>query len=169
MRAAGAAGLALLITAMPTAAEERPRFTVQGLLPVQAGQTVDEAGKVLGAPLQPEKPGATAEACHYRHSSAQPGVRHAVLQGRITRSETRDARYTTASGLRVGDTLARAQQVYGARLQTGPHPYFDQGRTLTVSSGDKKHALVMETNNEGRILTLRAGRLPEVMSLEACH
>jgi hypothetical protein len=168
------AGLVLLATATTTstttatAAEERPRFTVQGLAPVAAGQSLAQADKALGQPLQPEKPPATPEACHYRQSAAQPGVRHTLREGTLLRSETRDARYATASGLRVGDTLARAQQLYGARLVLSPHPYFDKGRSAAVYAGDKRHALVMEANDQGRIITLRAGRVPEVLSLEGC-
>lgn len=167
LRAMGMAGFALL-TAGAAAADDKARFTVQGLAPVAAGQTLAQADKALGQPLQPEKPPATPEACHYRQSPAQPGVRHTLREGQLLRSETRDARYPTASGLRVGDTLARAQQLYGARLVQSRHPYFDQGRTAAVYAGDKRHALVMETNDQGRIITLRAGRVPEVLSLEGC-
>jgi len=39
---------------------------------------------------------------------------------------------------------------------------------LTVYSPDRKFALVMEANDQGRIITLRGGRLPEVGWLEGC-
>ncbi len=160
--------VAVLAAAPVGAADDARRFTVQGLAPALAGQTLAQADKVLGQPLQPEKPPTNADACHYRSSAAQPGVRYTVAQGRVLRSETRDARYATASGLHVGDTLARAQQLYGQRLVLNPHPYFDKGRTLVVYAGDKQHALVMEANDQGRIITLRGGHVPEVMALEGC-
>jgi hypothetical protein len=190
MRAA-AMVLAMAAAAAAHAADDR-RFTVQGLAPALAGMTLEQADKVLGQPLQAEKPATTgtptatataasatgsaakpntaapAGACHYRSTTRQPGVRYAVQQGRILRSETRDARYSTASGLKVGDTLARAQKLYGARLVTSPHPYFDKGKSLAVYSSDKKYALVMEANDEGRIITMRGGQVPQVLSLEGC-
>lgn len=170
----------LAAAAATAAAAEDGRFTVQGLSPALAGMTLEQADKALGQPLQAEKPGlpgaasqpakpaVAGDGCHYRSTSRQPGVRYAVQQGRILRSETRDGRYSTASGLKVGDTLARAQQLYGARLVIGPHPYFDKGKSLAIYSSDKKSALVMEANDDGRIITMRGGQVPQVLSLEAC-
>lgn len=174
------------VRAAPASAAVAPaRFTVQGLAPASAGMTLAQAEQVLGQPLLPEKPaapnaasapaasGATpaaaaSPACHYRNSARLPGVRFVLREGRLVRSETRDARYATASGLHVGDTLAKAEQLYGKRLESSRHPYFDHGRTLAIYAGDRKHALVMETNDQGAIITLRAGRVPEVLALEGC-
>ena len=158
-------------TALPNS-----RFTLQGLPPVLAGQTVTQAEQALGQALRPElptpaRPGASAaalRACAYSGSAAQPGVRYAVSAGVVTRIETRDPRYRSRSGLQVGDTAERARQVYGKRLVSTPHPYFDKGRMLLVYAPDKRFALVMESNDQGRIITLRGGRLPEVAWLEAC-
>ena len=155
------------------------RFGFYGLSPAQAGQGLAQAETALGQPLKVEatavaKPakavtaGGAAADCHYRTSAQQPGVRYALTGELITRVETRDPRYATVSGVHVGDSLARAQQAYGKRLASAPHPYFDQGRMLTVYSPDRRFALVMETNDAGRIITLRGGRLPDVGWLEAC-
>lgn len=162
----------------------RDRFTYYGLTPAAAGQRVAQAEAALGQalkPLPPARPRAAAGAasgtaataaatshCHFRATDAQPGVRYALAGDVITRIETRDARYATLSGVHVGDTLERAQQAYGKRLSVAPHPYFDKGRMLTVPSPDRRHALVMESNDQGRIITLRSGRLPEVGWLEGC-
>jgi hypothetical protein len=154
------------------------RFGFYGLRPAQAGQALAQAEAALGQPLKVEaavaKPakavaaGGAAPDCHYRSTAQQPGVRYALAGQRITRVETRDPRYATVSGVHVGDSLERAQQAYGKRLASAPHPYFDQGRMLTVYSPDRRFALVMETNDAGRIITLRGGRLPEVGWLEGC-
>lgn len=157
------------------AASPSGRFTFYGLGPAAAGQAPAQAEAALGRPLTPDAPtgaapgvGAATAACHYRSTAAQPGVRYTVAGEVITRVETRDARYATASGLHVGDSLLRARQVYGRRLASAPHPYFDKGRMLTVYSPDRRFALVMESNDSGRIITLRAGRLPDVGWLEGC-
>jgi len=159
------------------------RFNFYGLKPAAAGQRLADAEAALGQPLKPLPPlraraaaapasAATSAAavadCHYRSSDAQPGVRYALAGGVITRVETRDPRYATVSGVRVGDTLARVQQAYGKRLQSAPHPYFDKGQMLTVPAPDRRHALVLESNDQGRIITLRSGRVPEVTWLEGC-
>lgn len=188
--------LALPVATMSVRAQApaEPRFTVQGLTPALAGMTLAQAEQALGQPLLPEKPagapvpapGAAASApvahagpaavaavtataaCHYRTSARQPGVRFVLRDGKLVRNETRDTRYATASGLHVGDAQAKAEKLYGKRLENSPHPYFDKGRTLAIYAGDRKHALVMETNDQGRIITLRAGRVPEVLALEGC-
>ena len=165
------AAATLLVSALSCGAAlaaDDKRFTVQGLAPALAGQTLEEAARALGQALVAEKPPATPEACHFRSAAGQPGVRYAVQQGRIVRSETRDARYATASGVRVGDALAKAEKAYGKRLVVKPHPYFDKGRMLAVYAGDRQHALVMETNDRGQIITLRGGRVPQVLALEGC-
>jgi hypothetical protein len=175
---AAAAGSAVAAASAP-AARSGARFGFYGLSPVQAGQTLAQAESALGQPLtvepaaaaKPLKPvaaGSAAADCHYRSSAQQPGVRYALAGALITRIETRDPRYATFSGVQVGDSLARAQQAYGRRLVSAPHPYFDQGRMLTVYSPNRRFALVMETNDGGRLITLRGGRLPEVGWLEGC-
>ena len=177
-----ASAAAVPTTASASTAPPAPsgaRFGFYGLSPAQAGQGLAQAETALGQPLKVEataaaKPakavttGGTAADCRYRTSAQQPGVRYALTGELITRVETRDPRYATVSGVHVGDSLARAQQAYGKRLASAPHPYFDQGRMLTVYSPDRRFALVMETNDAGRIITLRGGRLPDVGWLEAC-
>lgn len=154
------------------------RFSFYGLAPATAGQSRRQAEAALGKPFKPEpKPAgraapaaasASAPACQYQAIENHPGVRFTVAAGVLSRAETRDARYATLSGVRVGDTLDRARQAYGKRLNVGPHPYFDKGQTLSVYSPDRQFALVMESNNSGHIITLRGGRLPDVAWLEGC-
>ena len=158
------------------------RFSVYGLAPALAGLDLAKAEAALGQPLQAEPlPAARAASaaapaalaagagrCHHRQSARHPGVRYTLSGDVIIRTETRDARYATVSGVHVGDSVAQAEKAYGKRLNSAPHPYFAQGKVLTVYSPDRKHALVMEANDQGRIITLRGGRLPEVGWLEGC-
>lgn len=172
------AGLLAAPAGAATAADSR--FGFYGLTPAVVGLDRTRAEAALGQPLQPEPvPAARAASavaataaqagkCHHRVSPLQPGVRYTLAADVITRVETRDARYATVSGVHVGDTVAQVQKAYGKRLSTTAHPYFAQGKVLTVYSPDRKHALVMETNDQGRIITLRGGRLPEVGWLEGC-
>jgi hypothetical protein len=175
---------ALLLAAwLPTTHAATPptagRFSFYGLAPAVAGLDRAKAEAALGQPLQPEPlpaaraasaaaGAAGAAACQHRLSPQQPGVRYTLTGDVITRIETRDTRYATVSGVHVGDTVAQAQKAYGKRLNSAPHPYFAQGKVLTVYSPDRKFALVMEANDQGRIITLRGGRLPEVGWLEGC-
>lgn len=180
--------------ATPTSAASAParneRFTFYGLTPAAAGQTVGQAEAALGQPLKPApggpiKPVATpagagvgavtgavatapAKGCRFLTAERQPGVRYTVVGDQISRIETRDPRYSTLKGVHVGDALERARKVYGKRLSSTPHPYFDKGRMLTLYSPNRQHALVMESNDQGRIITVRGGHVPEVTWLEGC-
>ncbi len=192
-RRAALPALLLLAAGASAAAAPLPagRFSVYGLAPAAAGQARAQAEAALGQPLQPEpllpsraaSPAASRAAplaappaasrpttlgCHYRLNAQQPGVRYVLAGDLITRIETRDARYATLSGIHVGDSVAKAQKVYGKRLLVAAHPYFDRGKMLTVWSPDRRFALVMEANDGGRIITMRSGRMPEVGWLEGC-
>ena len=143
------------------------RFSLYVLAPVSAGQTLKEAERALGAPLL-AKPGDEKRACHLRTSRAHPGVGYVIDRGVLARTDTRDRRWATVRGLRVGDTEAQARQMYGKRLVIGAHPYFERGHRLAVYSADRKFALVMESDDSGRIVTLRGGQVPAVEALEGC-
>jgi len=170
MRMARTIGGWLLVLAGSAAAQAAEgRFGWLGLAPAEAGNTLVQAEAALGAPLQPA--GAApkdAAGCHMRQAPSQPGVSYIVNQGVIARVETRDPRYATVRGLRVGDEVKRVKQVYGQRLSVRAHPYFDRGLILAVYSPDRKFALVMESNDAGRIVTLRGGLVPAVEYLEGC-
>ena len=170
MHCASWAALALCAPAVAAGKDSGNRtvFGTTGLSPAAAGQTLAQAEKALREPLQAEAAPADAQACHYRRAASLPGVRYAVSQGVLTRVETRDARYATTRSLHVGDTTERVRKAYGKRLVSTPHPYFAKGLTMTIYAADKRSALVMESNDEGRIITLRGGRVPEVTWLEAC-
>lgn len=172
-------GLCAAATVAPGPGPAAQRFSVHGLGPVQAGQTLAQAQSALREPLLADAPAAApptaasaapaaTSGCRYHHAAGQPGVRYAINQGVLSRVETRDPRYASLSGVAVGQPLAQARQAYGGRLVEQPHPYFDRGRLLLVHAADRRFALVMESNNDGRIITLRSGRLPDVQWLEGC-
>lgn len=162
--------------AAASSARSGARIDFCGLTLPQAGQALALAETAPGQPLQveaaakPLKPLAagSAAACHCRSSAQQPGVRYALAGALITRIETRDPRYATFSGVHMSDSLARVRQACGQRPVSAWHRYFDQGRMLTVYSPDRRFALVMETNDGDRIITLRGGGLPDVGWLDGC-
>lgn len=86
---------------------------------------------------------------------------------RIARIEIYDARFSTLSGARIGDTESDIRRIYGARVKVEPHQYDPNGHYMIVSSSDKKRALVFET--DGKVVTdFRAGRVPAVEYVEHC-
>ncbi len=163
------AQVTLLATAalLADGAAAQARLGWLGLPPASVGQSVAQAEAALKAPLL-VAPGQPDAPCQKRTTTAQPGVVYIVDNGSITRVETRDARYHTISGVRVGDDAQKARQVYGSRVTVQPHLYFDKGLRLSVYAPDRKFALIMESNDGGRIIAMRAGAVPAVEQLEGC-
>lgn len=161
------AALPLVLPATTAVAATPPRFGWLGLAPVEAGQTVARASKALGSPLTVPAEGAEA-GCVVRSAANRPGARFFFDQGVLVRTDTRSPDYPTLRGARVGDGTDKVRRLYGQQLVVTPHPYFERGRILTVYSPDKRFALVMESNDNGRIITLRGGRKSAVERLEGC-
>jgi hypothetical protein len=150
------------------------RFGWLGLAPGQAGQTAAQVEAPLGTPLRPALPAAKVNAaCQLRSVASPPGVVYVVDKDVVTRRQTRDARDrdardATVSGVRVGDSVKKAQRAYGERLTTSPRLHFAQSLTMAVYSPNRQLVLVMESNDDGRIITLRGGLLAAVEYLQGC-
>lgn len=142
-------------------------ITFYGVGPVKVGATVQEASKALGAPLETTPDREEALSCHFVRSKSAPALLFMVEDGRITRAETDNRLYQTASGVRVGDSESRVRQVYGSRAQVEQHTYDPAGHYFTVRSDDRRFALVMETDGK-RVVYIRAGQVPSAEYVEGC-
>ena len=90
-----------------------------------------------------------------------------VEKGRIVRVETKDRRFRTASGARVGDSEATVRRIYGRRLEVTAHKYDEHGHYLIVRSTDRRYALVMETDGK-KVVFIRSGVVPAAEYVEGC-
>jgi hypothetical protein len=128
--------------------------------------TLEEARAALGSELTEP----ADSQCAYVTSEGGPAaVRLMVVDGRVARVEVHDTTVATAAGVRVGDSEARVDSLYGGRVQVMPHKYTD-GHYLTVTPAtpaDSQFRLVFETDS-GRVTTFRAGLLPMVAWVEGC-
>lgn len=106
-----------------------------------------------------------ADECREVHLRREPKAIFMVENGAIVRVSTRDPRFATALGVKVGDTEEQARAAY-PEAQVTPHKYED-GHYLTVRSKDGASALVFETVG-GKVVALRAGRLPAAEYVEGC-
>jgi hypothetical protein len=144
--------------------DEQP-ITFYGIGPVRVGATVRSASLAAGAPLSG---GASAsDACRYVHLKTAPSMLFMVEKGRIVRVETRDRRFRTASGARVGDSEATVRRIYGRRLEVTGHKYDQHGHYLIVRSTDRRYAMVMETDGK-KVIFIRSGALPAAEYVEGC-
>jgi hypothetical protein len=143
-----------------------PPLTTAGWGAVRVGMTPAQAAARLGSRLVVPK-GADPTACHYRTTAPAPGLLFMVENGRIVRVETKDARYATLSGVRVGDSQDSALATYAGRARVMPHKYSDTGKYIVVATSDGKRAVVVETD-QGRVTQIRGGQRPAVEYVEGC-
>jgi hypothetical protein len=158
-------GVLALIGQLSGPVPEAP-ITFCGIGPVRVGATLEAASRAAGEPLS----GPAAEAgseCRYVRATRWPEVLFMVEKGRIVRVETRDGRYRTWSGARVGDPEATVRGLYAGRLEVTPHKYDERGHYLIVRSRDRRHALVLETDGE-KVTRIRSGRVPAAEYVEGC-
>lgn len=142
-------------------------LTTAGWGPVRVGMTPAQAGARLGSRLVVRQGASEPSACHYRTSARAPGLLFMVEKGRIVRVETKDARYATLSGVRVGDSEEAALKTYAGRSQVMPHKYSDTGKYIVVATSDGQRAVVVETD-KGRVTQIRGGQRPAVEYVEGC-
>ena len=138
-----------------------------GSLPLPA--TLAQASAVLGEPLA--IPADTMNGgCGYVNSrSTPPGTALMISFDTIVRVDVDTAGILTAESIGVGDSEARALQVYAGRARVEPHPYDGpEGHYLVVpSTDDTLHLLIFETDGK-KIVRFRAGRRPQVELIEGC-
>ena len=143
-------------------------ITFFGFGPIRVGATVAAASKSAGEPLHEanDKPSG-GDTCHHVRLASTPSILFMVEEGRITRVETDDPSFQTASGARMGDSEERVKAIYGRRLEIEEHKYDENGHNLIVRSQDRRYALVMETDGK-QVVYIRAGLVPSAEYVEGC-
>lgn len=108
--------------------------------------------------------------CSYWQAPRWPGLAMMVSGGRVVRIETEDARYRTASGVRVGMTEAEIRAIYGPRMRVEPHPYTGpEGHYLVYRARGEPYGLIVETDPDTRrAASVRVGLWEAVQLIEGC-
>jgi hypothetical protein len=139
--------------------------------PISLGASVADVNKALGDSLGVDY--TSFEQCSLVRPRQFPaGVSLLVERdsvggaSRVERVNVDTTGVLTADGIGVGDTEARAKEVYGSRLTVQRHKYTD-GHYLIVQERDTTHRIVFETDGN-RIVRYYAGRRPAVDYVERC-
>jgi len=153
-----------------TALTESTRIQTNGMMPIEIGMTVKQAEGVSGTRLIG---GVVINQCYYvTPQNGSSGVAFMVKNSRIARVDVRqNQRILTRRGAKIGDTRERLNQLYGTQLKRTGVPLSGRGEVFTffpIDPQDQNYRLVFETNQQGRIVTYRAGKLPEVEYVEGC-
>lgn len=140
-----------------------------GLLtaPVTVGMTATQAEAALKAKLRPRS--SEDAACWYtaRADGADAATLYMMSGDTVVRIDLRaGSAVTDRNGFGIGADEAALTAAYGSALTVAPHKYVEGGHTLRFA-GPGDTALVFETA-EGKVTTLRAGRIPFVDYVEGC-
>jgi hypothetical protein len=155
-----------VLTQSPTWQLSEARLALTSLGPVTIGMSEAIVRRTVQAELT-ERPSGS-ENCVQVSVSRDPGIVFMFEKNALTRIDLGDAHHVTLRGLRIGDSERHARELYLGEYEESPHKYIDNGRYLTVRSGNKRYALVIET--DGRFVThLRAGAVPSAEYVEGCN
>ena len=142
--------------------------TTQGVGPVLAGMTLEEAETEAETSLVSEGSSAT-EDCEYFSPSDLDGVSFMVVDGEVARADVTEPTVATLRGeIRVGASEEAVRETYGDQLEEGEHEYDPEGSVLTFVPDDPADTrLVFETDGS-KVTSMRGGRVPEVKYVEGC-
>ncbi len=162
--------VAIGATSAQTKISNQSKVAINGIGSIRVGMTVAEASRASGTKLV----GKGEPSCYYVQPQGAPkGLGFMVTEGRIARVDIfENKNITTVSGAKIGDTEARIKALYPGQIKVTPHEYTGAmgGHYLTYvpkDKSDRNYRVVFETDGK-RVLSFRAGKLPEVEYVEGC-
>jgi hypothetical protein len=180
------AGLAMVIqptaphaqaAAPPDQAKRAQILTSQGLGPVRVGMTVRQAGMALGTKLKVDTDG-DSDACRYawRADGLDENVAYMVEDGRITRIDIfhpdktthPELSVVTTAGIGLGSSEESVRRAYRKSVKVKPSFYADNGLEFRVKDFRKQRGLLFAVD-EGKVVHIRAGRIPSIDYVEGCE
>ncbi len=148
-----------------------PSWTIalDGIGPVRVGMTIAEVERILGGTaridrIEPD------DQCGYAYVSGVPeGISFMLSRDTVVRANVHEAGILDELGLGVGSTEADVMARRAGKIRVDPHPYTGpEGHYLIVDDPARPgFRLIYETDGQ-RVVTFRAGRLPEADLIEGC-
>jgi hypothetical protein len=159
--AAFLAGMTLACAAAAPAWKLRP----EGFGPLKIGMRFDEARRAGGRGIKPTPPPQVNPQCDQVRLPGHPGVALMFVDGVLRRVDVFGAGVRTASGIAVGDALAKVERAYPALVRS-PNAYDENEAYLTVGPAQGR-ALRFETL-KGKVGRIYAGDWAQVQYVEGC-
>ena len=137
-----------------------------GVGPVRVGMTLAQVKATLRQGGAEEE--SSSDTCFYVHLPSHPHLAFMIEDGRLSRVDVDARGIATSAGIQVGDSEARARQIYGSKMEVTEHQYIDTGHYLTVRSADGRYGVRFETD-KGRITEFYAGTYEAIQYVEGCE
>ena len=135
--------------------------------PVRTGMTVEQVLLLADfSGMERQRP--AGECWYLRYHAGGRDFDLMILGGVVARIELREkSTLQTYSGAHLGSSEQDLVSLYGARLDSQPHKYDPEGRTLTFRSSDGALGLRFETSH-GRVTAIQSGSWEHLHYVEGC-
>ena len=128
-----------------------------GVGPISIGMRCDAVGRILKEPIcTPTDP-------LYVRPRNLEGLELLFIDGVLSRLRVEGSLRTIASGISIGDPVAKIEKLYGASLHRESIPYDDRAQDLTVAFG--QYAVAFETY-DGKVASIFVGYRDQIGYLE---
>lgn len=161
--------VALLTPSRPGADSTPWTLRLDGIGPVRVGMTIAEVERLLGATARIDRIEPDDE-CGYAYLSTIPtGLSLMLSRDTVVRVNVDTSGFLDEAGLGVGSTETEVLARRAGRVRVEPHYYTGpEGHYLIVDDPARPgFRLIYETDGQ-RVLSVRAGRLPEAELVEGC-
>lgn len=154
----------IVMNVTATAATSQWQITFKGIGPIEVGMTLKKAQQVGRIQFMNHE---NTRECYMAKPKGIKGLSFMVIEGRIARIDVTSPYFSTAQGVKVGDSESKVKAVYNNQLEIEPHKYNEQGRYLTVYHKADHTAIRFDTNKQ-TIVEIHSGGENEVYLVEGC-
>ncbi len=144
-------------------------LALDGIGPVRVGMTIADVERLVGGTARIERIEPDDE-CGYAYVPGVPeGISFMLSRDTVVRANVQEPGILDDVGLGVGSTEAEVMARRAGKVRVEPHPYTGpEGHYLIVDDPARPgFRLIYETDGQ-RVVTFRAGRLPEADLIEGC-
>jgi hypothetical protein len=144
-------------------------LAMDGIGPVRVGMAIADVERLVGGTARIERI-EPDDRCGYAFvSGVPPGISFMLAGDTVVRANVQEAGILDEAGLGVGSSEAEVMARRAGKIRVEPHPYTGpEGHYLIVDDPARPgFRLIYETDGQ-RVVTFRAGRLPEVNYIEGC-
>ncbi len=143
-------------------------ISTEGIGPILVGMTVSEAEKAGDIKL--DFGGYQTGTCRYGSTKSLKDIDFMFSKGTLARVDVGNPLTKTLSGVGVGDSEADVFAAYGEQLERDANYYDPENASyLTyVPEDSSDNTRVLFDVMDGKVINIRAGRLPEINYVEGC-